>query len=69
MPSMQLRLAQRPLAQSPHDRSDDEPAFEEDDSELDPLDEPWDPFALEDDDEEPEPEYGDFWQEPDDFDD
>ena len=46
----------------------DEPDFD-DDSELDPVGEPWDPLVLEDDDEEPEPEYGDFWPEPDDFDD
>jgi hypothetical protein len=55
------------------ENADDESNFEEpdfdDDSELDPIGEPWDPSALEDDDEEPEPEYGDFWPEPDDFDD
>jgi hypothetical protein len=48
----------------------DEPNFDnDDDSELDPIGEPWDPLVLEDDEEEPEPEYGDFWPEPDDFDD
>jgi hypothetical protein len=41
----------------------------EDDSDLDPTDASWDPLGLDEDDEEPEPEYGDFWLEPDDFED
>jgi hypothetical protein len=45
------------------------PDSEEDDSELDPTGEPWDPADLDEDDEEPEPEYGDFRLEPDDFED
>ena len=45
------------------------PNFEEDDSELDPTDDSWDLPDFDADDEEPEPEYGDFWQEPDDFED
>ena len=58
---------------SPLKNSDDGSDFDgtdfDDDSELDPVGEPWDPLVLEDDDEEPEPEYGDFWPEPDNFDD
>jgi len=30
-----------------------------------PHDDPWDVFQLDDDADEPEPEYGDFWGEPD----
>jgi len=41
----------------------------DDDSELEPADDPWEPLDLDEDDEEPEPEYGDFWVEPDDFED
>jgi hypothetical protein len=25
----------------------------------------WEPFGLDDDEDEPQPEYGDFWHEPD----
>jgi hypothetical protein len=77
-----LQLPNSPRAGQRHsgpvDNSDDDPSFDgpefegsdfDDDSELDPIGEPWDPLVLEDDDEEPEPEYGDFWPEPDDFDD
>lgn len=45
------------------------PNFGEDDWELDPNGEAWDPLDLDEEDQEPEPEYGDFWQEPDDFED
>jgi hypothetical protein len=33
----------------------------DDDVEIDPDDERWDAFLLDDDDENPQPEYGDFW--------
>lgn len=45
----------------------DEDEFDWDDCEGGPATDPeWDPF--DDEDEDPEPEYGDFWSEPDDFD-
>ncbi|HEV3136343.1 MAG TPA: hypothetical protein VGZ26_00540 [Pirellulales bacterium] len=32
----------------------------------DPMADPsWEPFGLDDDEDEPQPEYGDFWHEPD----
>ena len=56
-------------ARLPLDPAGDESDFDEDDLDLNPAIEPLDPAALEDDELEPEPEHGDFWPEPDDFED
>jgi hypothetical protein len=59
----------RPL---PEDNDFDESPFDDDDEADDDLDpqqaEIWEPAELDEDD-EAEPEYGDFWTEPDDSDD
>ena len=76
MKHVRLPSLRRPTAQGPQIvfglPDSDGPDSEEDDSDLDPTGEPWDPSDLDEDDEddeEPEPEYGDFWLEPDDFED
>ena len=69
MERVRLPFPRLPRAHWSSPQPDDDPDFDADDSEIDPTDEFWDPSDLEEDDEEPEPEYGDFWQEPDDFED
>jgi hypothetical protein len=55
---------ERPIACDDDDRGDDTGDEDWDGCEVDPMTDPFcDPFGLDDD--EPQPEYGDFWDEPD----
>jgi hypothetical protein len=66
------RRSQRLFAATRQDRltacDDDDGDEDWDGPEGDPMTGPiWDPFELDDD--EPQPEYGDFWDDPDEFED
>ena len=54
-------------SEEPQEDFDNDEAPEDDDSseldEIDPDDPRWDAFIADDDERDPQPDYGDFWQE------